>query len=264
MTEFADRAHTLDRFREYRAGRDVRVRNEIVVEHGWIAGHCVKRFTQRGEPRADLLQVAHLALVRAAERFEPADGNSFPQFAIPTVLGELRRHFRDATWMMSAPRAAKDLLPRVNSATEVLGQRLGRSPTVQEIADELSVGTDSVLQALEANQAYRPVSIDAPARTAQEDGPALAASMGDDDRELEQSDLRLTLLGAVGRLDERCRYVLLCRFYEGLTQREIGDRLGIGQVQVSRLIRAALSQVRESLELEARTSDREPASAIAG
>ncbi len=239
---------SVDRFAEYRATRDRSIRNELVVQYDWLAHACARRFADRGEPWADLVQVAQLGVVKAVERFDPARGVSFPTFAVPTVVGELKRHFRDATWSLSVPRRCKELLTRMNVANESLHQRLGRAPTVDEIAEVLGVERDLVLETIEANQAYRSTSLEQPRTQPGGDAERPRSEMlGADDEGLDNAELRLSAVRALAVLDERMRKIVYWRFFEECTQREIGRRLGIGQVQVSRLLRSALAQLRSEL-----------------
>lgn len=235
----------LQRFAELKATNSARLRDELVLEHRWIAERCASRLANRGEPYEDLLQVGLLALVKALDRFDPEHGSSFPRYAIPSVNGELRRHFRDHTWRMSVSRRAKDLTSSVNTASDALHQRLGRAPTPSEIAEFLDRPVDHVLEALDARRAYRPDSTSA---TLTGDGTStLDDVIGAADPEVTSAADRVALMSAARRLDERRRTILLWRFYEGCTQAEIGERLGIGQVQVSRLLRSALREMESTL-----------------
>jgi RNA polymerase sigma-B factor len=236
-------------FLRYRATRSRALRNELVVEYRWLADRCARRFRNRGEPDADVLQVAQLGLVKSVERFDPTRGLSFVSFATPTITGEIKRHFRDHTWAVRVPRRSKDLMVTVRTATDLLHQRVGRSPTVDEIADQIGVDREAVLDTLEASAAYRPVSIDHPAHGAGGRAPAaLVDGMGRQDPALESADLRVAARNAMANLDERSRQVLYWRFYEQCTQDEIGERLGMGQVQVSRLLRSLMTRLRSEIE----------------
>lgn len=237
----------LDDFRRYRETGDRCLRNMLVTEYEWIAARCARRFSDRGEPFDDLMQVGLLAIVRAIDRFDPDYGSSFPKFAIPTVTGELRRHFRDATWTMSVPRRSKDLIPQIRATTEVLSQRYGRTPQLREVADELGVEVECVVEATEASFAYRPASTDR--HVSAGPGSWCQDTTGCVDADLDGAALRLTLMEAITALDPRTRRILVWRFYEGLTQAEIAARLDIGQVHVSRLIRAALASLRTALSI---------------
>lgn len=236
------------RFEEYWRTRDRRLRDRLIADHQWLANRSARRFTHRGEPFADLLQVAQIGLVKAIERFDPTLGNHFPSFATPTVLGELRRHFRDTTWRVSVPRRSKELITRLNSTIETLHQTLERAPRVDEVAEAMGVDSDIVLETMEANLHYRTTSLDEGSGGEFGDSAPSAGRAGVDDPELESADTRLTTLAAIGKLDERSRQIVTWRFYEGCTQSEIGQRLGIGQVQVSRLLRSALARLRTDLD----------------
>ena len=136
------------RFERLRETGDLRIRDQLIIDHRWIATQCASRFRYRGEPELDLVQVALLGLVKATDRYDPGREVPFHTFAIPTILGELKRHFRDTTWAIGVPRSTKDLMPRLRAATEVLDQRLGRSPTIDELAAELRVDREVVIAGL--------------------------------------------------------------------------------------------------------------------
>ena len=231
-------------FLRYRETGSRALRNELVVRHQWLAERCAHRFRNRGEPHSDILQVAQLGLVKAVERFDPARGVSFAMFATPTITGEIKRHFRDHTWAVRVPRRSKDLIVTVREGTEALHQRLGRSPTVDEVAAHIGSDRETVLETMEASAAYRSSSIDQPVRG---DATPMRDRLGVEDGDLEAADVRVASRQAMANLDERSREVLYWRFYEQCTQDEIGERLGIGQVQVSRLLRSLMKQLRQEL-----------------
>ena len=230
-----------DLFSEYRDTGDRRLRNELAERHRGLAVTLARRFAGRGEPLDDLVQVAMLALLRAIERFEPARGNSFTTFATPTVLGELRRHFRDHTWALKVPRPIKDLHLRVRPAVNELRAELGRAPTVPEVAAHLSVREEDVLQALEVSAAYRPSSIHASAPGG--DGQTFEERLADDRDDYAATEVEQTVRSLLARLPERERTVLQLRFYDELTQSEIAERIGISQMHVSRILRATLDRL---------------------
>jgi RNA polymerase sigma-B factor len=235
-------------FREYFTNRDRRLRDQLVMDHDWIARRCAQRFVGRGEPFSDLIQVARIGVVKAVERFDPGRGHHFVSFAHPTVLGELRRHFRDTTWSVSVPRRYKDLTSQLTATRESLTQALGRPPRVDEVATAMDVDVDVVLETMEANQSYRTSSLDgSPVESSGTATSSLHHRMGADDPGLDTADLRISTIEALEALDARSRSIVVWRFYEGCTQSEIGARLGIGQVQVSRLLRTALGQLRGRL-----------------
>lgn len=236
------------RFERLRKTGDRRLREQLILDHRWIAERCASRFRGRGEPFDDLVQAATLALVKAVDRFDPERGGTFPRYAMPSVTGELRRHFRDHTWRMSVSRRAKDLGSGLNTAADHLTQQLGRSPRPQELADFLAIPVDHVLETLAARNAYRPRSTTAAATSGDGgDGLILEDILGSIDATVEATADRTTVRAAAMLLDERRRRIVIWRFYEGCTQREIGARLGIGQVQVSRLLRSAISDLRRTL-----------------
>jgi RNA polymerase sigma-B factor len=230
-----------DLFSEYRDTGDRRLRNELAERHRGLAVTLARRFAGRGEPLDDLVQVAMLALLRAIERFEPARGHSFTTFATPTVLGELRRHFRDHTWALKVPRPIKDLHLRVRPAVNELRAELGRAPTVPEVAAHLSVREEDVLQALEVSAAYRPSSIHASAPGG--DGQTFEERLADDRDDYAATEVEQTVRSLLARLPERERTVLQLRFYDELTQSEIAERIGISQMHVSRILRATLDRL---------------------
>jgi RNA polymerase sigma-B factor len=236
-----DAADLTARFEEYRRTNDRRLRNDLVTETLSIAEACARRFANRGEPLADLEQVAMLGLVKAVERFDPKFGVPFAGFAVPTITGELRRHFRDATWAVKVPRRAKDLHVRIPTVVSQLSAQTGRTPTPQEIATELGISIDDLLDALDAGAAYRTTSTDTT------EG-ALAASHSTGGSEISEGlppDERVLLTQLLETLDERERTIVYLRFFEDLSQSEIAERVGMSQVHVSRLLRRALRDLKE-------------------
>jgi RNA polymerase sigma-B factor len=216
----------------------------MVSRHLGLARHLALRYCDGIEPLEDLMQVASLGLVKAVDRFDPARGVSFTTFAVPTILGELRRHFRDRGWAIHVPRDLKEASLRVNQA---LKAHTGRSPTPSELARETGMTVEAVLEALEAGGAQRALSLDAPVG-AEEDGAGatLLDQLGAADDELARARDRATLARLTQVLDERDREILRLRFEEDLTQGQIGERVGVSQMQVSRLIRTALTRMRET------------------
>jgi RNA polymerase sigma-B factor len=235
----------MDRFRDYRRTGDRRTRNALVEEHRWIAVQCARRFAARGEPLDDLLQVAQLGVLKAVERFDPEVGVAFPSFAMPTVLGELRRHFRDCTWSLRVPRRLKELHVSLMRAAERLRHTLGRHPTVDELAEELRITTDEVLEVLDAGGAYRTVPI-TPVDD-DEDDDRESAALGEIDGEFDTADNRLAIRVLLEQLEPRERTIVYLRFFGSLTQQEISDRLGLSQVHVSRLLRRSLDQLHAAM-----------------
>jgi RNA polymerase sigma-B factor len=242
-----DRELEQQRFAELRRTGDRKLRDAIIEEHLWLARHCSRRFSGRGEPPDDLIQVANLALVKAVDRFDPTFRVRFATFAVPTIIGELRRHFRDRTWSMRVSRRLKDLHLELKAASEQLSHDLGRSPSVDELADALDCTPEDVLEALEAGAAYRATSLSA--GLGSEEGEEIVP--GEADEELEDTSVRVLVQEALNTLPERERRVVYLRFYLGLTQSEIAEEIGVSQVHVSRILRATLSQLEEELGSDA-------------
>jgi RNA polymerase sigma-B factor len=234
------------KFREYSESRDPALRSQLVEAHIGLAEYLARRFTNRGEPLDDLIQVASLGLLKAVDRFDPERGLEFSTYATPTIVGELKRHFRDKGWAVRVPRRVQELHLRLGSVVNVLSQDLGRSPTIGEIAQAASVSEEDVLEAIEAGHAYRFTSLDAPS-SAEEEG-TLASQLGEDDQALVDSEHRMALSPLIARFPARERTILHLRFFEGLTQSEIASRLGISQMNVSRLLARSLAQLRSSAE----------------
>jgi len=228
----ADSAEQHRRLVRFRQTRDRRLRDELLGEHQWLVRYCANRFTNRGEPLDDLMQVAQLGLLKALERYDPDHGSTFAGFAVPTMLGELKRHFRDTTWAVRVPRRASDLLVTVGSAIERLSQSLGRTPSVAEVAGYLHVTEDEVLAAMEAGAAYRSQPLVAPTDESTAHDDRRTPSAEDAGLDAARLDVRI----AVGELPADDQRVVYLRFYEGLTQSEIAARIGRSQVHVSRCL----------------------------
>ena len=233
-------------FREYARTHDPALRETLVTAHMGLAEYLARRFTNRGEPLDDLIQVASLGLLKAVDRFDPDRGLEFSTYATPTIVGELKRHFRDKGWAVRVPRRVQELHLRLGSVVSTLSQELGRSPTIGEIAQAASVSEEDVLEAIEAGHAYRFTSLDAPSG-ADEEG-TLANQLGTEDQGLIDSEHRVALSPLIARFPPRERTILHLRFFEGLTQSEIAGRLGISQMHVSRLLARSLAQLRASAE----------------
>jgi len=233
-----------ERFFEYRTTRDRRLRDELVEGHVPLAQFLARRFAHRGEPYEDLVQVALVGLLKAVERFDPDRGLQFSTFATPTIVGELKRHFRDKGWAMRVPRRVQELHLQLAKIVGALSQELGRSPTAAEIAGRAGVSEEDVLEAMEAGGMYRLASIDGPAASS-EDGSELSALLGDDDIDFERVEHQVELSELLDALPARERKIVYLRFFEGLTQSEIADRVGISQMHVSRLLTRSLVTLRE-------------------
>ena len=243
-TQSTDREELNARFRRFRQTEDHRLRNDLIEEHRWIAVHCARRFQHRGVDLDDLIQVGQFGLLKAVERFDPDRGVSITSFAIPTVMGELRRYFRDATWALKVPRRYKDLYVAVGAATEFLSSQCGRPPTPSDIAEHLDIRIDEVLEALEAGVAYRA----GPFAWAGDDDEETREStvLRVEDREFERCDDALLVDELLSALPARERLIVQLRFYEELSQSEIAERVGVSQVHVSRLLRTSLSAMHDA------------------
>jgi RNA polymerase sigma-B factor len=230
------------------AGRTTRAsdRERLIHDHMGFVVALARRYADRGEPLDDLIQVGMIGLINAADRFEPRRGIDFRSFAAPTILGEIRRHFRDRTWAVRVPRPVKDAVAQVSAAAEALSADLGRSPSVGEIARRAGLSTDEVLDALAARSAYRPATLARPS----------AADGADEDRDVAvaedgyaQVEARLALSRGLAALPPRERVIVHLRFTEGLFQSEIAERVGVSQMHVSRLLARAVEALRREADL---------------
>ncbi len=215
-----------------------------------LARSLARRYAGKGEPLDDLEQVACLGLLKAIDRFDVTRDVRFATFAVPTIAGELKRHFRDRGWMLRVPREMQELSARVARRRESLTHELGRVPTVPELAGALDVGDEQVLEALVAANAYRMVSLDEPLV----EGAGALDAIGGDDAGYEHAEHRVLLRHGLDRLPEREREILRLRYYEGMTQREIARAVGISQMHVSRLIRRSVEAMREAIAPMARAA----------
>ena len=225
-----------------------RQRDKIVERCLPLADHIARRFEGRGEPRDDLVQVARVGLVNAVIRFDVNAGSDFVSFAVPTIMGEVRRHFRDNSWSVKVPRRLKELHLRLGAATADLSQRLGRAPTATELAAELGMERDEVVEGLVAGSSYNTLSIDTGGGSDDDDARAIADTLGDVDAGLDRIEDREALRPLLEALPERERMVLVLRFFESMTQTQIAERVGISQMHVSRLLAKSLTRLRDQLQ----------------
>jgi RNA polymerase sigma-B factor len=232
-----------ERFARYRRTGDRRLRDELVEEHAPLAHFLASRFANRGEQRDDLVQVALVGLFKAVERFDPGRGLQFSTFATPTILGELKRHFRDRGWAVCVPRRVQELHLQLGRIVSALGQEEGRSPTPAEVAERAGVSEESVLEAMEAGSLYRLVSLDGSV-TPDDEGGELASCLGDDDPEFERIEHRSEIDELLEVLPARERRIVELRFFESMTQSEIAERVGVSQMHVSRLLTRSLELLR--------------------
>ena len=236
----------VERFCAYRASGSRDLRNELVEEHIGFADFLARRFSNRGEPNDDLRQVAFVGLVKAVERFEPDRGVTFASFAVPTITGEIKRHFRDRTWSVRVPRNLQELTLEIERARNDLGHALGRSPTVSEIAAELDVSDEAVLEGLEAATMYRSGSLDAPVAGAEGRTVGDFVPAAEDDH--ADTENRAFVRALLASLPVRERRIVYLRYFEGLTQSEIADRMGISQMHVSRLLARSLDELAQAAQ----------------
>ncbi len=222
--------------------RDRRLRNELVEAHGGLARQLAAKFAGRGESLEDLHQVAQMGLLKAVERYDPSRGTSFATFATPTIVGELKRHFRDRVWPVRVPRRLQELYMRCRDSAEVLRHEMGRSPTSEQIAHHLGAEADEVREALAAGASFRTL----PMGASPEDGRVAAPPAVSDDDGLGKVEDRLVLADFVAHLPELERQVVHLRVVDNLTQSEIAERVGVSQVQVSRLLRRVTRKFRDS------------------
>jgi RNA polymerase sigma-B factor len=222
------------------------IRDQLVRMHLPLVEYLARRFRNRGEPLDDLVQVATIGLIKSVDRFDPERGVEFSTYATPTIVGEIKRHFRDKGWAIRVPRRLQELKLSLTKATSELSQSLGRSPTVAEIAAHLQMSEEEVLEGLESANAYSAVSLDAP-DSGDDEAPAVADTLGVQDESLEGVEYRESLKPLLERLPPREKRILLLRFFGNMTQSQIAIELGISQMHVSRLLARTLAQLRRGL-----------------
>jgi RNA polymerase sigma-B factor len=223
-----------------------RLRDELVELHLPLVEYLARRFRNRGEMLDDLVQVATIGLIKSVDRFDLERGVEFSTYATPTIVGEIKRHFRDKGWAIRVPRRLQELKLSLAKATSELSQKNGRAPTVAELAQHLEMSEEDVLEGLESANAYSAVSLDAP-DTGDDDSPAVADSLGTTDDSLEGVEYRESLKPLLEKLPPREKKILLLRFFGNMTQSQIAAELGISQMHVSRLLARTLAQLREGL-----------------
>ncbi|MEM7349211.1 MAG: SigB/SigF/SigG family RNA polymerase sigma factor [Acidobacteriota bacterium] len=233
----------LARFEAYRRKGDLALRNAIVEQYTDLARAFARRYDRRGVPREDLEQVAAMALIGAVERFDPTVGVRFSTFAGRTIDGELKRHFRDRAWSVRVPRRQQELGLAIRSSVDALSKEFSRSPTIHELAEAVGADVDEVLAAMEASQAFRADSLDAPIDDGS--GPAIVDALSTFDPGPLAVEQRDEVLGLLARLPVRQRRIVELRFYAEMSQREIAAKVGVSQMHVSRLLRSALATLRQ-------------------
>jgi RNA polymerase sigma-B factor len=223
-------------------------RERLVDQHIGLVEFLARRFRNRGELVEDLVQVGTIGLLKAIDRFDLDREVEFSTYATPTIVGELKRHFRDKGWAVRVPRRLQELHLELTKVVSYLGQELGRSPTVNEIAETADISEEEVLEGLEIAQAYNFTSLDAPIDSDDGGSSSFAEQLGTDDEQLENLEYRASLAPEMQKLPEREQKILYLRFFKGQTQSEIAQKLGISQMHVSRLLNRTLAQLREALE----------------
>jgi RNA polymerase sigma-B factor len=214
-----------------------------------LAQHLANRFSGRGEPVDDLVQTATVGLIKAVDKFDSSRGVDFAAYAVPTIMGEIKRHFRDHTWDVRVPRRLQELRLNIGEATSTLMQELGRPPTVADLAEHLDLPEEEILAGVEGARAYNAVSLQAPAPTGDR-GTQLGDMLGEEDSDFELAELRIALGPAMATLGQREQRILILRFFGNLTQAQIAEEVGISQMHVSRLLARSLSTLRTELAPE--------------
>ena len=237
--ELFERLHDADASDAEQAG----VRDELIETHMPLVHHLARRYADRGEPIEDVTQVATIGLIQAIDKFDPDRGSAFSTYAVPTILGAIRRHFRDATWSVKVPRRVQELRGKIDAAHDALAQELGRSPTVAEIATRADVDPADVLDSLALSRARSTAPIDA----ASDGEVPLADTLGDLDASLTDIENAETIKRLLTTLSEDERTVVTLRFFDGLTQTQIAERVGVSQMQVSRILTRSLEKLRAGL-----------------
>lgn len=244
-TTEAIRRRTAELFATMRDG-DAAARAELIELHLPLAEHCARRFRDRGESWDDLVQVATIGLIKSVDRFETGRGVEFSTYATPTIIGELKRHFRDRGWALRVPRRLQELRAAIGATAAELTQSLGRSPTPAELADRIGCTVDDVVEGLESGNAYATVSLDTAGQD--DDGtPTILDTMGEEDANFAHAELRASLAPLLSELEPRERRILLLRFVKNMSQSQIAAEVGISQMHVSRLLGRTLERLREAM-----------------
>ncbi len=250
-----DRERTRELFIELQGApegdpRRQRARDSLVEQHLPLVEHLARRFRNRGEPYDDLVQVATIGLIKSVDRFDLGRGVEFSTYATPTIVGEIKRHFRDKGWAVRVPRRLQELRLSLASATSELSQKQGRSPTVSELAAHMRITDEEVLEGLESANAYSTLSLDAGDSGSGDEPMPVADTLGSEDEGLEGVEYRESLKPMLEQLPPREKKILMLRFFKNMTQSEIAEEIGISQMHVSRLLARTLAQLREGLLVE--------------
>ncbi len=239
-------AELFEQMRSSAPGPAEATRHELVELHLPLAEYLARRFGNRGESHEDLVQVATIGLIKAIDRFDSERGVAFSTYATPTIVGEIKRHFRDRGWTIRVPRRLQEMQAVISQAVSDLGQELGRSPTVAELAKRAGLSEEEIIEGLESANAYSPLSLDAPDPAG--DVGAVIEQLGDTDDALDAVIDRETVKPLLDALDARAKKILLLRFFKNMTQSQIAEELGISQMHVSRLLSRTLADLRQKLE----------------
>ncbi len=242
-----DKERTRELFRRYKLEGDEDAREQLILNHLNLVRFLAAKFKNKGEPLDDLIQVGTVGLIKAIDRFDISRDLEFTTYATPTILGEIKRHFRDKGWSVRVPRRLQELSAKVNKTTDELTKDLQRSPSVAEIAEHLDVSVDEVLEAMESSSAYSSVPLEAGSGD-DDDAPAVIDRYASEDAGLGTADDRMVIEDTIRDFSPREQDVIRMRFVEGLTQVEIAERLGVSQVQVSRLLRRTLKKIQEKID----------------
>lgn len=243
-----DKARTRELFRRYHEMGDEAARDELVSMYLNLVRYLASRFRNRGEPLDDLVQVGTIGLIKAIDRFDVDRDVEFTTYATPTIVGEIKRHFRDKGWAVKVPRRLQELSFKVNQSLDALTQELQRAPTIEEIAERVGASAEEVLEALESSEAYNFVSLESDRNSDSQDSTfSILEYVGKNDHLIDVVEDRATLAEGLKQLSPLEQQVLYLRFFEGLTQTDIASRLGVSQMQVSRMLRKTLRVLREAL-----------------
>src|SRR4051794_2943690 len=223
-------------------------RDGLVALHLPLVEHCARRFRNRGEPFEDLVQVGTIGLIKSIDRFDLERGVEFSTYATPTIIGEIKRYFRDKGWAIRVPRRLQELRMQIGATTADLTQTLGRSPTPRELAETIGCTIEEIIEGIESGNAYSTLSLDATDDSGEESGVSMLEMMGLDDEELEQIEIRESIKPLLEALPSREKRILLLRFFKNRTQSEIAAEIGVSQMHVSRLLSRTLAQLRTSLQ----------------
>jgi len=237
-------------FRDDHASERARLdaRDSLVTLHLPLVEHCARRFRNRGEPFEDLVQVGTIGLIKSIDRFDLGRGVEFSTYATPTIIGEIKRYFRDKGWAIRVPRRLQELRMQITSTTAELTQNLGRSPTPRELSEVIGCSVEEIVEGIESSNAYSTLSLDATDDSGDDNGTSMLELMGLDDEELEHIEIRESIKPLLEALPPREKRILLLRFFKNKTQSQIADEIGVSQMHVSRLLSRTLAQLRTSLQ----------------